>query len=274
MKSNMKRLPSLFAADALRDEHAAHARRPDHAGGMELDVFHVDQPGARVVGERMPVAGAIPAIARNLVGLADSARRKHDSFRAENLESAALAVIAERPDDPFAILEQRHDANLHVDVDALMDAVVLQGSNHLQPGAIADMRQPRILMPAEVPLENAAILRSIEDRAPSFQFTNAIRRFLRVQFSHAPVVDVLPAAHRISEMDLPTIAIVHVREGGRDATFRHHRVRFPQQTFANHPDRNASRRRFYRRAQSRAAGADHENVVLKGFVFGHGSVEG
>ena len=68
MLSNMNRLPSrflqhaAFAAHALGDENAAHARRPDHARRMELDELHVLQRGAGVIGERMAVAGVLPAV--------------------------------------------------------------------------------------------------------------------------------------------------------------------------------------------------------------------
>src|SRR4051794_23552923 len=105
----------------------------------------------------MPVTGAIPAVAGDLVGLADSTGREHDCFRLENLETPALAIVAEGADDSFAFLDQGDDANLHVDIDALVNSVVLQRPDHFQTRAIADVGQPRILMSAEVSLENAAI---------------------------------------------------------------------------------------------------------------------
>ena len=49
----MKRSSLVFfkraavAADAFGDQNAAHARRPYHAGGMELDKFHIHQIGAQ-----------------------------------------------------------------------------------------------------------------------------------------------------------------------------------------------------------------------------------
>ena len=38
---------AAFAAHAFGDQNAAHAGRPDHAGGMELDELHVHQFRAR-----------------------------------------------------------------------------------------------------------------------------------------------------------------------------------------------------------------------------------
>ncbi len=115
---------------------------------------------------------------------------------------------------------------LHVDVDPLVNAVVLQGADHFQPGAIADMGEARIFVAAKIPLQNAAVLRAIEDRAPGLEFAHPRGRFLGVQFGHPPIVDVLPAAHGVGEMDLPVIAVVHVGERGRDPAFGHHGMRF------------------------------------------------
>ena len=120
-------------------------------------------------------------------------------------------------------------------------------------------------MAAKISLQNAPVFRAIEHRAPCFQFAHAIGRFLGVQFRHAPIVHVLPAAHGVGEMDFPIVAIVHIGERGGDPAFGHDGVRFAEQTFANHPDRNARGRSFNGRAQSRAAGADHEHVVLEMF---------
>ena len=110
-------------------------------------------------------------------------------------------------------------------------------------------------------------LRAIEDRAPRFELADAVGRFLRVQLGHAPVVDVLAAAHRVGEVDLPVVAVVDVGERGGDAAFGHHRVRLAEQRLADEPDRHARRRRLDRRAQPRAAGADDEHVVFVRLIF-------
>src|SRR5256885_17013033 len=120
-----------------------------------------------------------------------------------------------------------------------MNAVVLKGADHFQTGAVADMREPWIFVTAEVALKNARVFRAIEDSAPGFQFADAIRRFPGVELRHSPIIDVLAAAHRVGEVDLPAIAVVHVRQSGRDAAFGHYRVRFAEQTLADHADGNA-----------------------------------
>ena len=73
---------AAVAAHALGDEQAAHAERPDHAGGVELDALHVDQLGAGPQGHRVAVAGALPGVGRELPGLADAAGREDDGLGA------------------------------------------------------------------------------------------------------------------------------------------------------------------------------------------------
>ena len=143
-----------------------------------------------------------------------------------------------------------------------MDPVILERADHLEAGAVADVRQARIFVAAEVALQDAAVGRAIEDRAPRLELAHAVGRFPGVQFGHPPVVDVLAAAHRVGEVDLPAVAVVDVGERRGDAAFGHDRVRLAEERLAQQPDPNARRRRFDRGAQPGAAGADDEHVVL------------
>ena len=147
-----------------------------------------------------------------------------------------------------------------------MDPVILERADHLEPGAVADVRQPRIFVAAEIALQDPAVGRAVEERAPCLELADAIGRFLGVQLRHAPVVDVLAAAHRVGEMDLPVVAVVDVRESGGDAAFGHHGVRLAEQRLAHQTDLDTRRRRLDRGAQSGAARADDEHVVLVGLV--------
>ena len=261
---------AALAPHALRHQDAPHARRPDHAGGMELDELHVLQRGAGVVGERVPVAGVLPAVAGDRVGPADSPGRQHDRLAAVQPEPPALAVVPQRAGHPAAVGEDPEHRALHVHVDALVDAVVLQRADHLQPGAVAHVRQAGILVPAEVALEDAAVGGAVEQRAPRLQLPHPVRRLPRVQLGHPPVVDVLPAAHRVGEVHLPAVAVVHVAQRGRHAALGHHGVRLAQERLADQADLHARRGRGDRRPQPRAAGADDQDVVLERLVVSHG----
>src|SRR5205823_13459317 len=85
-----------FAAHSLGDKDPLHAGGPDHAGGMELDEFHVHQLRAGIVRERVAIAGIFPAVAGDLVGLADSAGGENDGAGAIDVEQSALAVMVAR----------------------------------------------------------------------------------------------------------------------------------------------------------------------------------
>ena len=151
------------------------------------------------------------------------------AFALEKTETAAFTVVAERACDAAAVLQQRQDRGFHQEVDPLMDAVILQRPDHFQAGAVAHVRQARIAVPAEIALEDAAVARAVEYRAPGFEFLHALRSFLGMEFGHPPVVHVLPAAHGIGEMDAPVVAIVHVAHRGGHSPFGHHGVRFAEQ---------------------------------------------
>src|SRR5262249_42311073 len=69
------------------------ARRPDHAGWMELHELHVPQLGPRVVGESDAVPRVLPAIAGDAVRASDPARREHDRVRAEQPEEPFFALV-------------------------------------------------------------------------------------------------------------------------------------------------------------------------------------
>ena len=171
--------PAL-AAHALGHQQPHDARRPHHAGRVELHELHVDQLRPGVVAEGVAVAGPLPAVAGDLVRLADAAGRQHHRLRLEEDEAAAFPIVAQGTADPIAVLEQADDRTLHVDLDTLVDAVVLQGADHLQPGAVADVGQARVLVAAEVALEDAAVFRAVEDGPPGFQLADAVGRLLGV----------------------------------------------------------------------------------------------
>ena len=158
---------------------------------------------------------------------------------------------------------------LHMEFHSCVNSMVLERAYHLQSGSIADMRQPGIPVPTEVSLQNPAVWRAIKKRTPCLEFAYALWRFPGVQFSHPPIIQILSTAHRIREMNSPVIAIVNVGQGCRDAAFRHHRVRFAQQRFADDPDRCTISAGFDRGAQACPACPDHQHIVGESTEFRH-----
>ena len=237
---------------------------------MELDELHVDQLGAGVHGKRVAVAGVFPRIRGDLVGLAHSARREHHRLRAERHEAPGLAPVGEGAHHAAVLGQKLRDGALHVDLEALVHAVVLQRADHLEPGAIPDVREARRGMSAEIALEDPSVLGAVEHGAPVLELPDAVGRLLRVELRHAPVVEHLAAQHRVLEVDLPGIARVHVRQRGRDPSFRHDRVGLPEERLAHHAHARALGGGLDGGAQPGAPGADHQHVDVVGLeTVGH-----
>src|SRR6185436_19017235 len=145
---------------------------PHHAGRMELGELHVHQLGTGFVRHREPVAGVLPRVARDLPRLAAAAGREDRGLALEHDEATGLTPVAEHAGDPIAVLEQLERGALHVEVDALVHAVILQRADHLEARAITGVREARIAMAAEVTLADQAVLRAIEHRTPLLELAD------------------------------------------------------------------------------------------------------
>src|SRR6202021_795237 len=163
----------LPRAPLLRGPGAAHAGRPNHSRRMELDEFHVHQRCSGTVCERVAITGIFPTVARDFVSPSNSSRRQHHGFSAKQVKSATLPIVSKRARDTIAILQQGDDCVFHENVETEMDAMVLKSANHLQSGAVADMREPGIARAPEVPLRNSAAPARSKRRAPGLQFTHS-----------------------------------------------------------------------------------------------------
>src|SRR5207249_11782332 len=145
-------------------------------------------------GERVAIAGVFPGVRGDLPGLADTSGGQDSSLRLEYEDVAAFQAIGHGTRDALAVLQQARDRALHKHVDPLVHGVLLERAYHLQARAVADMGKPSVAMAAEVTLQDATVLRAVEERAPTLQFVNPVRRLLRVQLRHTPVVQHLAAA--------------------------------------------------------------------------------
>ena len=70
---------------------------------------------------------------------------------------------------------------------------------------------------------------AVEKRAPLFELANAVRSFLRVKLSHAPIVEQFSAAHGVSEMRTPIVGLIDVGHCGGEAAFGHYGVGLSEQ---------------------------------------------
>ncbi len=272
------------ATHGLGHEEPADRGWPDHAGGVELHELHVEEGCAGAQGEGVPVSGVLPGVAGHLVGLADAAGRQDDARRLEDDEPSGLAPVAEGAGHPAVVLEDLGDRAFHEHVDTEGDRTLLKGADHLQPGAVADVGEPRIAVATEVALGDQTVVETVEEGAPLLELDDPLGRLLGMQLSHPPVVEHLAAAHGVAEVHLPVVLFPEVAHRGRDAALGHHGVGLAQQRLADDGNPRASVMGRDGGTQTGSAGSDHDHVVVvlletvavlrlglaRGDVAGHG----
>jgi hypothetical protein len=222
----------------------------------------------------VPVAGVLPRVRGDLERLADPAGGQDHRGRLEQHEPAGLPDVAERAGDPPVLRHQLGDRRLGEDPDHAVgvaacdrvlllqrDYLLLQGADHLQAGAVADVREPRVLMTAEVALADLAVLGPVEQRAPRLEFPDPLGGLLGVHFGHPPAVEELAAAHRVAEVHLPAVAGVDIAQRRGGAALGHHRVRLAEQRLGDDRRLLAGQPRLDGRPQPGPPGADHDDVV-------------
>jgi hypothetical protein len=122
---------------------------------------------------------------------------------------------------------------------------------------------------AEVPLADLSVLGAVEQCAPGLELPDAVRRLLGVQFGHPPVVDELAAAHGVPEVHLPVVFRVHVAHRGGGTALGHDRVGLAEQRLGDDRDFLPVQPGLDRGPETRAARADHYDVVGKTLDIGH-----
>jgi hypothetical protein len=240
---------------------------------VELDELHVDERRAGAQRQRVAVAGVLPRVAGDLERLADAARGEDDGGRLERREAPVLAEVAEDAGDGLPVHQHLGDGELVEDAQVLLAVaglalvvllqrhdLLLRRADQLEAGAVADVRQPRVLVPAEVALADLAVLGAVEERAVGLQLPDPVRSLLGVQLGHARVVQELAAAHRVAEVDHPVVVGVHVPHRGGRAALGHHRVGLAEQRLREDRRPHALLAGLDRRAQPGAAGADDDDV--------------
>src|ERR1700746_680528 len=150
-----------------------------------------------------------------------------------------------------------------------MDSMVLQCTDHLEASAVSDMHQPGIAMPTEITLKDPPIVCTIEKSTPCFQFADARRCFLGMQFGHPPITQVLAATHRVGKVNAPTIPVVHISHCRSYAALGHYSVCLAQKRFRNDSNAYPGRRSLDCGAQPGAPRANDQNIVFMADVFGH-----
>src|SRR5579875_1482380 len=191
---------------------------------------------------------------------ARAAGRHDDGRGVPHDEPARRTLIPRRTDDRAVTLEERRHGMLHEDGDLAGDDFVLERADQLEAGAVPDVDQPLIRVSAEEALHDPPVVGTVEDRSPRLEVVDLFGRFLRVQERHLPIIDVLPAEHRVAKMNAPVVARIDAPDGGGDPAFGDDRMGLAQERLANDRDVCSGRVRLDGGAQPRAARADDQDV--------------
>ena len=151
---------------------------------------------------------------------------------------------------------------------------MLEGPDHLEAGAVADVGEAGVAVAAEVALQDPAVRRAVEERPPLLELEDAVGRLEGMDLGHAPVVQHLAAAHGVAEVDLPVVLGPDVAEGGGDAAFGHDGVRLAEQGLAHERRAGARSARLDGGPEPGAAGADDDDVEVVPFGLRHQKILG
>src|SRR6266850_2095909 len=151
-----------------------------------------------------------------------------------------------------------------------MNAAILKGAYHLETGAITNMTKTLESMTAKSSLQNLSVAGSIEHRSPLFQLANSVWGLLRMNVGHPPVVQKLPATHRVAKMRAPIVRLVHIGNRCGDAAFSHDSVRLAEERFTDDANSYSLTKRLDRRTQASTTCPDNQHIMFVCFVLFHG----
>ena len=181
------------------------------------------------------------------------------------MEVSIHACVSDAASDSVAFFEKMPNGVFHEDVNAFVNAALLEGSNQFQTGCIANVSQPWECVASKVSLIDQIVWCSVKHRTPSFEFSNAVWGFLGVELSHPPVSQPFASLHGVMEVNLPSISWVCVLQCCSTSTFCHDRVGLTQQRFCDDGCFGTASSSFDGSSKSGTASTNDNNVV---FVFG------
>ncbi len=254
---------AALAAHALGDQ----AARPVDAGRVKLHELHVlqRQPGAQH--HAAAVAGAGVGGGAGEIGAAIAAGGQDGHLRQEPVQLAGGHV--ERDDAAaLAVLHDQVDREvLDEEAGAVLQRLLVQRVQHGVPGAVrrraGALRDALAIVrghAAERPLVDAPVLGAGERHAVVLELEHGARRLLAHELDGVLVAEPVRALDGVVEVEAPVV-LAHVAERGADAALRRHRVAAGGEHLADAGGRQARFGQTEGRTQTRAAGADDDDVV-------------
>ncbi len=198
-----------------------------------------------------------------------AAGREHDTVRAEQMHRAFAHVEREHaPADAFLVKDEIEREVLDEEARVVLERLLIErmqnrvagavrGCTRALRGALAIMRRHA----AERALIDLAVFGARERHAVVLELDDRGNRLAAHVFDRVLIAEPVRTLDRVVEME-PPVVLAHVAERGRDAALRRDRMRARRKHFREARGLKPGRREAECRAQTRAAGADHDDVVL------------
>ena len=261
---------TTFTSYTLGHEDASHRRRPDHPCGVELNELHVPKFCTGPQGEGVTVTGVFPRARTHRPASGDATGGEDNRLGREGVEVPVNPGVGNASGDAVPLLEQAADRVFHENVNALVDASLLECPNDFEAGGIADVGKPREGVATEISLIDEVLGGAIKDGTPLFEFPDSVRGFFGVELGHAPVGEPFAPLHRVVEVNLPSVSGVSVLQGCGAPTLGHDGVGFAEQRFRDDGGFGSASGRLNGRSETSTTCADDNDIVFVfGYVFAH-----
>ncbi len=235
---------------------------------MELNEFHILQRQARAQHHAAAVAGAGMRAGRGVVGAAVAARREYHGLGAEAVDRTVVEAKRDHADAAAVLHDQVDRKVLDEEVGVVLQALLVQRVEHRMAGAVGRGAGPLGRRPlahvlhhaAERPLVDRPVLVAAERHAGVLELVDRVRRFADHVLDRVLITEPVRPLDGVEHVPGPVVGRV-VAERGGDASLRRHGVAAGREHLGHAGGLETGLGRAHRRAQARAAGADHDDVV-------------
>ena len=255
---------AAFAARAFGDETA----RAVDAGRVELDELHVLQRKAGAQHHAAAVAGAGMRRGAGGIGAAIAAGRENRGLRPEAMQRAVVEFQRDHAAAGALVVHDQVDGEeLDVEFGGVPQRLAVHGVQHGVAGAVGGgagaLRLALAVVhghAAERALIDLAVLGARERHAPMLELVDRLRRVAHHVFDGVLVAEPVRSLDGVVHVPAPVIRM-HVAERGGNAALRRDRVRACRKHLGDAGGAKPGLAAADHRAQARAAGADHDDVV-------------
>ena len=188
---------------------------------MELNEFHVSKFSTCPQSESVTITCVFPGTGTNAPASCATASCENDGLCRESVEVTIDTGIGNTTSDTVAFLQKVTNGVFHEDVNAFVNASLLEGTDDFETSSVTDVRKTWESVATKVALIDQEFRCSVEDSAPLFEFSDSIWCFLGMEFSHAPVGKPLASFHGVVEVNLPTVTRISVLKSCSTTTFGH-----------------------------------------------------